>query len=70
MDFFKVLDHGRGTDLQHTGGISDATAIECHLYDLLLHFQQIASIAIISNKWAARTLQVSTFVALPATDHI
>ena len=72
--FFKVFNHGRWADLQHTRRISDATAIECHLYDLLLYFQQMTLIAIISNKCAARTLRASTFLALSAcmhaTDHV
>jgi hypothetical protein len=64
--FFEIFKHRHWTNFQDVGSISNATAIQCHIWNLLFDFRQITAISIRSNKRTTRTLQVSTFVSLLA----
>jgi hypothetical protein len=63
-------------DFQHPCCISHATAIGCHVVDLLFNFWQVAAIGVVPDKRAATTLGIATKVRLfacsrfPMSDHI
>ncbi len=65
--FFQGFHHGGRANAKHSCGVSDATPIDCHLADLLLHLQTVGGIAVILDKRAALTVKIPAAIPLFAS---
>src|SRR5712691_1939418 len=61
------MEHGVGTDMQHSRRVANPTGIEAHVNDMLLHLRHTPSVAVVEEKTAFDTRRVLAEVALGAT---
>jgi hypothetical protein len=62
--FFELFNHRGRADFQHTGRIPDATDINRHIRNLLLHSRPISPVGILLKVGTASTVDIPTFVSL------
>jgi len=64
VPFFAFCHNGVRTNVQHAGGVANATGIQGHIDNLLLHRRRLSWVARVQEKGAPGTVLLAAAVAL------